>query len=191
MFLSNPLGGERRAGCVGTPLPGVEARLVDDNGRPVETGTSGEIQVRGLGVFLEYWNQPAATGDAFRDGWFCTGDMAVIDNGSYRIIGRSSVDVIKTGAEKVFALEIEEVLRTHPDILDCAVVGVEDPEWGQRVSAALVLEEGRQMTLDDLRTWAKVRLTIAKVPKAILVLDQLPRNTMGKVNKPQVAQLFR
>lgn len=190
MFLSNPLHGERRAGCVGTPLPGVEVRLVDENSRPVEAGTSGEIQVRGPGIFLEYWNQPAATSAAFRNGWFRTGDMAVIEEGNYRILGRRSVDVIKTGAEKVFALEIEEVLRTHPDIRDCAVVGVEDAEWGQRVCVALVLEKGHQMTIGDLRNWAKKRMAIAKVPKSILVLDELPRNTMGKVGKPGVVKLF-
>ena len=190
MFLSNPLHGQRKSGCVGTPLPGIEARLVDERGKPVEAGASGEIQVRGPGVFIEYWNQPGATTDAFRDGWFRTGDIAVIEDGTYRILGRSSVDVIKTGAEKVFALEIEEVLRTHPDIHDCAIVGIEDAEWGQRVSAALVLEEGRQIALNDLRSWAKERLAVAKIPKSILVLEQLPRNAMGKVSKPEVLQLF-
>ncbi len=191
MFLSNPLHGERKPGYVGTPLPGVEARLVDESGQVVEPGTPGEIQVRGSGVFLEYWNQPEATRSSFRDGWFKTGDIAVVEEGSYRILGRSNVDLIKTGGEKVFALEIEEVVRTHPSIRDCAVVGVEDPEWGELVSVALVLEKGCPITLDDLRAWAKERLAVAKVPKRMLVLNELPRNAMGKVSKPEVAQLFK
>jgi malonyl-CoA/methylmalonyl-CoA synthetase len=190
MFLSNPLHGERKPGYVGMPLPGVEARLVSEIGDVVEPGTPGEIQVRSPGVFLEYWNQPEATGSSFSEGWFNTGDVAVVEDGSYRILGRSSVDLIKTGGEKVFALEIEEVLRTHPDIRDGAIVGMTDPEWGELVCAALVLEEGCDLTLDDLRAWAKKRLAVAKVPKRMLVIGELPRNAMGKVSKPEVARLF-
>ncbi|HAA02363.1 MAG TPA: long-chain fatty acid--CoA ligase, partial [Syntrophobacteraceae bacterium] len=110
MGLSNPLQGQRFPGCVGTPLPGVEARLVDESGKPVASGTPGEIVVRGQTVFLEYWRRPQDTQKAFRDGWFLTGDVAVAENGIYRILGRSSVDIIKTGGYKVSALEIEETL---------------------------------------------------------------------------------
>ncbi len=190
MALSNPLHGQRRAGFVGTPLPQVEARLVDESGNPVPPGTSGEIQVRGATVFLEYWNNPTATAKTFRDGWFCTGDLAVVEDGAYRILGRISVDIIKTGGYKVSALEIEEVLRTHPDIQECAVVGVADPEWGERVCAALVLAPDRHLTLDTFRAWAKEHLATYKVPTRILTLAELPRNAMGKVTKPIVSQLF-
>ncbi len=190
MALSNPLHGERRAGCVGTPLPQVEARLVDEAGNLVTPGTSGEIQIRGATVFLEYWNNPTATTKAFRDGWFCTGDLAVVEDGAYRILGRISVDIIKTGGYKVSALEIEEVLRNHPDIQECAVVGVADPEWGERVCAALVLQPDRHLTLDSFRAWAKEQLAPYKVPTRILTLAELPRNAMGKVTKPTVVQLF-
>ncbi len=110
MALSNPLHGERVPGSVGTPLPDVEVRLVDDNGNDVETGTPGEILVKGPSVFLEYWRKPEATQQAFHHGWFRTGDVAVVQNNSYRILGRRSVDIIKTGGYKVSALEIEEVL---------------------------------------------------------------------------------
>ena len=126
MALSNPLHGQRLPGYVGKPLPQVEVRLVDESGDKVSPGTPGEIQVKGPGVFLEYWQKPEATAKAFRDGWFCTGDLAVVENGNYRILGRLSVDIIKTGGYKVSALEIEEVLRTHADIQECAVVGVAD-----------------------------------------------------------------
>ncbi|WP_088888786.1 acyl-CoA synthetase [Leptolyngbya ohadii] len=194
MALSNPLHGQRRAGFVGMPLPQVEVRLVDEKGMPVAPGTPGEIQVKGAGVFLEYWRKPEATAQAFQQGWFCTGDFAVLetDSGqhSYRILGRMSVDIIKTGGYKVSALEIEEVLRTHPDIQDCAVVGVPDSEWGERVCAALVLKPDRQLTLETLRHWAKAYLAVYKVPTRILTVAELPRNAMGKVTKPAVTQLF-
>jgi malonyl-CoA/methylmalonyl-CoA synthetase len=191
MALSNPLHGERRPGFVGVPLPGVIARLVDESGNEIrEEGKPGEIQVRGPNVFLEYWRRPEATEKAFRDGWFCTGDVAVVEGGYYRILGRSSVDIIKTGGYKVSALEIEEVLRTHPAIRECAVVGVEDEEWGECVCAAVNLETGNSLSLEDLRAWAKERLASYKVPTRLLVLEELPRNVMGKVTKPEVKRLF-
>ena len=191
MALSNPLRGERRPGFVGTPLPGVEVRLVDDAGRAVPAGTPGEIEVRGANVFLEYWRRPEATAAAFRDGWFRTGDVAVLEDGSYRILGRSSVDIIKTGGYKVSALEIEETLRTHPAVQDCAVVGVEDPEWGERICAAVELRgSGEALTLDALQRWARERIAPYKIPRALLSVTVLPRNAMGKVTKPEVVKLF-
>jgi malonyl-CoA/methylmalonyl-CoA synthetase len=191
MALSNPLHGPRRAGCVGTPLPGVEVRLVDETGQVVSDGTPGEIEVRSPSVFLEYWDRPEATREAFRDGWFRTGDVAVVDAGSYRILGRSSFDIIKTGGYKVSALEIEEVLRCHGAIADCAVVGVDDPHWGQRVAAAVVLKSAETLlTLDDLRPWAKERLADYKIPTLLRLVLELPRNVMGKVSKPAVREMF-
>ncbi|MDZ8087156.1 MAG: acyl-CoA synthetase [Nostoc sp. DedQUE12b] len=190
MALSNPLHGERLSGYVGKPLPQVEVRLVNENGELVPGGTPGEIQVKGPGVFLEYWQNPEATAKAFQDGWFRTGDTAVVENGNYRILGRMSVDIIKTGGYKVSALEIEEVLRSHPDIQECAVVGVADLEWGERVCAALVLQDSQPLTLEAFRSWAKERLAVYKVPTQILIVEELPRNVMGKVTKPTVVELF-
>ena len=190
MALGNPLHGERRPGFVGTPLPGVEVRLVDDAGRAVPSGTPGEIEVRGAAVFLEYWRRPDATAEAFRDGWFRTGDVAVLENESYRILGRSSVDIIKTGGFKVSALEVEEVLRTHPAIAECAVVGVEDPEWGERICAAVERRGEADLTLAALQAWAKERLAPYKIPRALRSVPALPRNAMGKVTKGEVAKLF-
>ncbi|MFN6528948.1 acyl-CoA synthetase [Nostoc sp. ChiSLP03a] len=190
MALSNPLHGERLSGYVGKPLPQVEVRLVDENGELVPAGTPGEIQVKGSGVFLEYWQNPEATAKAFQNGWFRTGDTAVVENGNYRILGRMSVDIIKTGGYKVSALEIEEVLRSHPDIQECAVVGVTDLEWGERVCAALVLQGSQPLTLKAFRNWAKERLAVYKVPTQILIVEELPRNAMGKVTKPTVVELF-
>lgn len=191
MALSNPLRGERVPGSVGTPLPRVEVQLVGENGKPVLPGTPGEIEVRGPGVFAGYWGNPDATRDAFRKGWFRTGDTAVVENGRYRILGRTNVDILKTGGHRVSALEIEEVLREHPAVAECAVVGVPDPEWGERVAAAVVLNEGDALDLSSFRAWAKKLLAVHKVPSRVLVLDVLPRNAVGKVMKPAVAALFQ
>ena len=190
MVLSNPLHGERRPGFVGTPLDRVEVRLTDEAGGVVPPGQPGEIEVRGPNVFLEYWRRPEATVAAFREGWFRTGDTAMLENGSYRILGRTSVDIIKTGGFKVSALEIEEELRTHPAVAECAVVGIADSDWGERISVAVELTPGTTLALEELQAWSKERLAPYKVPKALLCVASLPRNAMGKVVKPEVAKLF-
>lgn len=191
MGLSNPLEGERRPGFVGTPLPGVQARLVDDDDIEVPDGSAGTIQIRGQGVFRRYWDRPEETVQSFaEDGWFRTGDRAVVEDGAWRILGRNSVDILKTGGEKISALEIEDVLRSHAAVVDCAVVGVPDEDWGDRVCAAVVLGDGAVTTPDELRAFTKNRLAPYKVPKDVLILEDLPRNAMGKVTKPQVRALF-
>lgn len=179
MALSNPLHGERRPGFVGAPLPGVDVRLVD-----------GEIEVRGPGVFLEYWRRPDETRDAFRDGWFRTGDVAIVESGAYKLLGRRSVDIIKTGGFKVSALEIEDAIRACSEVSDCAVVGAPDPEWGERVCTAVELQPGASLTVEDLRTALKDDLAVYKLPRSLLCLPALPRNAMGKVLKAEVQKLF-
>jgi len=189
MALSNPYHGERVPGSVGTPLPGVEVRLVTDDDSPVQPGEAGEIQVRGPSVFLEYWERPDDTAAAFtEDGWFRTGDTATLDNGRYRILGRTSVDILKTGGEKVSALEIEEVLLGHPAVSEAAVVGVDDPEWGDRVVAVIVTQDA--VGAEDLRDWVKDRLAPHKVPKQYHFVDALPRNALGKTIKPRVVEMI-
>lgn len=191
MALSNPLNGERRPGFVGAPLPGVTAALFDEQGAPVtEEGQQGEICIQGETVFNEYWHKEEATANSFRDGWFMTGDIAIIDNGSYKILGRNSVDIIKSGGYKISALEIEEVLHTHPVIQECAVVGVPDDEWGERVSVAVVTDADTELELADLKTWASDKLAKYKIPSLLLTLDELPRNVMGKVTKKKITELF-
>lgn len=191
MALSNPYEGERRPGHVGLPLPGVEIQLADEKGKLItQDGVSGEIMVRGNTVFREYWQKPKASTNAFIDGWFKTGDIAVMDAGSLRIQGRNSVDIIKSGGYKISALEIEEVLRTHPKIRECAVVGVEDDEWGERVSAAIVLARDQELGLDEMRTWAGDKLAKYKIPSRMMALEELPRNLMGKVTKSEIKNFF-
>ena len=189
MILANPLLGERRSGTVGQPLPGIEVRLRSERDTTIESdGEAGEIQVRGPAVFREYWNLPAITAEAFEGAWFRTGDMAMRENGYYRILGRLSVDIIKSGGYKLSALEIEAALLDHPAIRECAVVGLEDETWGETVAVAAVLDE--ELALEDLRLWGKDRLSPYKLPRRLLRVDSLPRNAMGKVSKPEVGKLF-
>ena len=192
MALSNPLVGERRPGHVGLPLPGVEVRVVDDCGRPVPPGEQGEIEVRGPQVFREYWRRPEETAEAFRSGWFRTGDEARAGAGGYyRILGRRSVDIVKTGGYKVSALEVEELYRTHAAIRDLAVVGVPHPEWGEQLRAACVPASGGDaLSGDELRAWGKERLAPYKVPHDFTAVPALPRNAMGKVQKAAVTRMF-
>jgi malonyl-CoA/methylmalonyl-CoA synthetase len=190
MILANPLHGERRPGFVGTPLPGVDVRLAAEDGSDALPGAPGEVEVRGPGVFREYWRQPDATAHAFRDGWFRTGDVAVLEDGAYRLLGRTNIDIIKTGGHKISALEIEAAVRGHPAVAECAVVGIRDEEWGERVCVAVELQPGARLSIDELQGWARTRLAPYKVPRELRSVDRLPRNAMGKVIKPDVAALF-
>jgi len=190
MGLSNPLHGERRPGFVGVPLPEVRARIVDEAGELVAEGTPGELEIEGPGVFLEYWRRPEETSQAFREGWFRTGDVAVVEEDAYRLLGRTSVDIVKTGGYKVSALEIEDVLRQHPAIADCAVVALPDEVWGERVCAAVELRPGQTAAAAELIDWAREHLAPYKVPKDVHAVTELPRNAMGKVVKPDVVRLL-
>ena len=190
MAISNLYRGERRPGSVGAPLPGVGVRLKAENG-PLITAEDepGEIQVRGPGVFAAYWNRPEATAETFEDDWFRTGDMAVLERGYYRIMGRLSVDIIKSGGYKLSALEIEAALLEHPLITECAVIGLPDDTWGEAVTAVVVLNRST-LELAALRDWCKGRLSVYKIPQRLKIVSELPRNAMGKVTKPAVKALF-
>ena len=191
MALSNPYEGDRRAGYVGQPLPGVDVCLIDEAGSVVqEEGVSGEIRIQGETVFLEYWDNPEATAKSFIDGWFCTGDIGVLEAGYYRIMGRSSIDIIKSGGYKLSALEIENKLLDHPAIAEVAVLGIEDRTWGEAVAAVVVLKSGGELTLAALKDWCDGKLSAYKIPKKLVLQDALPRNAMGKVTKPALRTLF-
>ena len=193
MAISNPYDGDRKAGYVGIPLPGVQIKLADENHVQVEDQMPGEILVKGANVFKEYWQRPEATQASFtNDGWFKTGDIAVIENGYYRIMGRQSVDIIKSGGYKISALEIEEVLRTNEMILDCAVVGINDDEWGELIVAAIVLKPDFINEFNDKKVsdWIVNYIASYKKPRRYLILNDLPRNAMGKVVKNDIKKMF-
>lgn len=193
--LSNPADGERRPGSVGLPVPGFEVRIVDEAGQSCAPGVPGEIWVRGVGLMSGYWNQPEATQAAFRDGWLMTGDVATRDPDGYvRILGRRSVDIIKSGGFKISAREIEEALAEHPAVAEVAVVGLADPTWGQKIAAAVVPVPGHRLAdrrmhlalFRELVRHASERLADYKKPRVLAVIAELPRNALGKVQKTQL-----
>jgi malonyl-CoA/methylmalonyl-CoA synthetase len=181
--------GEPRAGTVGVPLPGVELRLVEEDGSPITSydgETVGEIQVRGPNLFTEYLNRPDATAAAFTaDGWFRTGDMAVRDADGYvRIVGRKATDLIKSGGYKIGAGEIENALLEHPGVREAAVTGEPDPDLGERIVAWIVPEDPQSPpALDELADHVAARLAPHKRPRVVHHLTGLPRNDMGKIMK--------
>jgi malonyl-CoA/methylmalonyl-CoA synthetase len=190
---TNPLAPEgRRPGTVGRPLPTVRTRILGDDGRD---GDTGELWVAGPSVFARYEDRPDATRDAFVDPdgerWFKTGDTVLRDADGYlKILGRTSVDILKSGGYKLSALEIEESLREHEAVAEVAVVGLPDALWGDRVVACVVPRTGREddCTEARLRAFAKERLASYKVPKQVVVMTELPRNAVGKVIKPELVK---
>ncbi|MEY9941471.1 acyl-CoA synthetase [Streptacidiphilus sp. MAP5-3] len=188
MNTSMVLGGACTPGTVGLPLPGVELRLVEDDGTPVPAGTDavGEIQVRGANLFSGYLNRPEATAAAFaEDGWFRTGDMAVLEpDGSVRIVGRRSTDLIKSGGYKIGAGEIETVLLDHPGVADAAVTGEPDEDLGERIIAWIVpADPAAPPTADALTAHVAGHLAPHKRPREVRFVAALPRNDMGKIMK--------
>jgi fatty acid CoA ligase FadD36 len=175
---------ERRAGWVGEPIAGVEARVLDEQGNPVPADgeTIGDLQIRGRTVFDGYLNRPEATAESFTaDGWFRTGDVAAKDqHDQHRIVGRASMDLIKSGGYRIGAGEIEAVLLDYPGISEAAVVGVPDPDLGQRIVAYVV---GDMVDETAVINWVASQLSVHKRPREIRRTDQLPRNAMGKVQK--------
>jgi malonyl-CoA/methylmalonyl-CoA synthetase len=187
--LTNPIDGERRPGTCGKPLNGMEIRVVTEAGSDAAAGEPGEIWIRGPTVFKGYDGNEQATREAFSDGWFRSGDTASwTEDGYLKILGRTSIDILKSGGYKLSALEIEEVLREHEAIADVAVVGIPDETWGELAVAAVLARPGREQELEEelVRSWTKQRLASYKVPKRIVLLEDFPRNPVGKVIKPEL-----
>jgi len=186
--VSTRADGERRAGWVGLPLPGVQTRLLDEDGGPAphDGETVGRLQVRGPMMFDGYLNRPDATAEAFdTDGWYRTGDVAVVDGaGMHRIVGRESVDLIKSGGYRVGAGEVETALLGHPGVGEVAVVGLPDDDLGQRIVAYVV--GSPDLSADELVNHVAEELSVHKRPREVRFVDALPRNAMGKVLKKQL-----
>jgi malonyl-CoA/methylmalonyl-CoA synthetase len=181
---TNPIEGPCVPGTVGRPFPGVELRIIDGEGRQVAQGEAGEILVRGPNVFAGYLNRPAATAEAFRDGWFATGDQGRIrpEDGYLEILGRIK-DLIITGGYNVYPVEVEAVLLEQPGVEECAVVGRTDEEWGETVHAFIVPQAGATLDEATLLAEAAKRLASYKCPRSVRLVRELPRNAMGKVQK--------
>jgi malonyl-CoA/methylmalonyl-CoA synthetase len=184
------LGDEVVPGRVGPPLPGVEVKLVGEDGETIDADddeTIGEVAVRGPNVFLGYLNRPDATAEAMRNGWFLTGDMATRSAaGSLRLVGRKSTDLIKSGGYRIGAGEIEGALLEHPAVAEVAVTGEPDEDLGERIVAWVVLEDGRRAEPDELSQHVANLLTKHKRPRKVHFVEALPRNPMGKVMKREL-----
>jgi len=191
MNTSNPLTGERIAGTVGPPLPGVSVRVVGDDGTPLAAGSVGGIEVKGSNVFAGYWRMPDKTREEFTaDGWFRTGDVGqILDNGYVRIVGRAK-DLIITGGLNVYPKEIEERIDALPGVAESAVIGIPDADFGEAVTAVVVPRAGTTPSEREVIAALKAEIASFKVPKRVLFVDELPRNAMGKVQKNVLRERF-
>jgi malonyl-CoA/methylmalonyl-CoA synthetase len=188
MNCSNPLNGERRLGSVGLPLAGVKVRVVNqENNQLLPNGEIGEVQLRGPNIFKGYWKQPEKTAESFTtDGWFRTGDLGFLETDGYVTLCGRSKDLIISGGLNIYPPEVERVLAEHPAVAACAVIGCPDREWGERVTAVVVLNRGESVSGQDLIAFCRERLAPYKSPKSIVFREDLPRNAMGKVQKAEL-----
>ena len=176
------------AGSIGRPVQFVDFRIVDEEGTEVLIDEVGELCVRGPSVFVGYWGKPEETARALRGGWFHTGDLARVDaDGFYTLVDRKK-DMVITGGENVYPIEVEQVMYQHPEVLEVAVIGVPDDKWGERVMAVVVRTEGSTLDADVLRTWTRERIAHFKAPSEVRFADELPRTATGKLLKRQLRQ---
>lgn len=192
MNTSNPLAGDRKPGTVGPALPGVSARIVDDAGNVVATGEPGALEVSGPNVFAGYWRLPDKTAEEFTDdGFFRTGDVASCDADGYvSIIGRNK-DLVITGGLNVYPVEVEAEINKMDGVLEAAVIGLPDRDFGEAVTAVVVQDGTVALSSDQVITWLKSRLANFKVAKHVHFIDELPRNTMGKVQKNLLREKYQ
>jgi long-chain acyl-CoA synthetase len=183
---SNHPDRERRPGSIGTPIEGVEMRVVDEDDNEVDQGEVGEIAIRGHNIMKGYWQCPEATAEAMRGGWFHSGDMARVDEDGYFYIVDRKKDLIIRGGYNVYPREVEEVLYEHPKIREAAVVGVPHDEWGEEIGAAVVLHEGEELGPAEVSAYVKDRIAAYKYPRLVWFLDDLPKGPTGKILKREI-----
>ncbi|MGW7259137.1 long-chain-fatty-acid--CoA ligase [Streptomyces sp. NPDC054834] len=180
------LDAARKPGSIGTPIDGVQMRVVDDSGNEVSKGETGEIAIRGHNVMKGYWQRPEATAAAIRNGWLHTGDLGRVDqDGYFWIVGREK-DMINRGGYKVFPREVEEVLYEHPAVADAAVIGLPNPDLGEEIGAAVVLRPGTATTAEELRDYVKGQVAAYKYPRKVWIVDALPKGATGKILKREI-----
>jgi long-chain acyl-CoA synthetase len=184
---------ERKAGSIGTPIRGVEMKVVDEDDNELPAGEVGEIVIRGPNVMKGYWNRADATKEVLRGGWLHTGDMAKVDDDGYFFIVDRKKDMIIRGGYNVYPREIEEVLYEHPAVREAAVVGVPDEELGEEIGAAVALKDGAQASADELREHVRSQVAAYKYPRVVWFVEDLPKGPTGKILKreieiPEVAQ---
>jgi long-chain acyl-CoA synthetase len=183
---SNHPDRERKPGSIGTPLEGVEMRVVDEDDNPVAQGEVGEIVIRGHNIMKGYWQRPDATEEAMRGGWFHSGDMARIDEEGYFYIVDRKKDLIIRGGYNVYPREVEEVLYEHPKIREAAVLGVPHEEWGEEIGACVVLHDGEELDPEEVSEYVKERIAAYKYPRLVWFLDDLPKGPTGKILKREI-----
>jgi long-chain acyl-CoA synthetase len=175
---------ERKPGSIGTPIEGVEMRLVDEHRRVAPAGEAGEIAIRGHNVMKGYWNRAAASADAIdADGWFYSGDIARIDDDGYFFIVDRKKELIIRGGYNVYPREVEEILYEHPAVREAAVIGIPHPALGEEIGAAVALKPGSQVTESDLRDFVKANIAAYKYPRHVWFVDELPKGPTGKILK--------
>jgi long-chain acyl-CoA synthetase len=177
---------ERKPGSIGTPVDGVEMKVVDEDGNEVPQGEVGEIVIKGHNVMKGYWNRPDATAETIVDGWLHSGDMATVDEDGYFFIVDRKKDMIIRGGYNVYPREIEEVLYEHPDVREAAVVGVPHDDLGEEVGAAVALKHGAETSPEELRDFVKGQVAAYKYPRAIWFVDELPKGPTGKILKREI-----
>jgi long-chain acyl-CoA synthetase len=183
---SNHPGRERKPGSIGTPIEGVEMKLVGEDDEEVTQGEVGEIVIRGHNIMKGYWQRPDATEEAMRGGWFHSGDMARVDEDGYFFIVDRKKDLIIRGGYNVYPREVEEVLYEHPKIREAAVVGVPHDEWGEEIGAAVVAHEGEELTAEEVSAYVKERIAAYKYPRVVWFVDELPKGPTGKILKREI-----
>jgi malonyl-CoA/methylmalonyl-CoA synthetase len=192
MITSNPYDGPRIAGSVGPALPGVSVRVIAEGGEPAATGEPGVLELRGPNLFSGYWRNPERTAeDHTADGWFITGDIGTQDEAGYiRIVGRAK-DLIISGGFNIYPKEIELAIDALDGVLESAVIGVSHPDFGEGVVAVIAREAGRALEPAEISGALATELAAFKRPKRIVIVDELPRNAMGKVQKAELRNLHK